>query len=105
MKDQESGMAINEDKEIYVNIVEALLFSSDTPLSVSKIREIVNELTPKEIEKAIESLNSHYQKTQRTFTIKEIAGGYQIFTLTVPWPNRQRSVSPLLKMRWKRYGV
>ena len=81
MKDQESGMASNEDKEIYVNIVEALLFSSDTPLSVSKIREIVNELTPKEIENAIESLNSHYQKTQRTFTIKEIAGGYQIFTL------------------------
>jgi segregation and condensation protein B len=74
-------MAISEENKVYVNIVEALLFASDSPLSVGKIREIVSELTPKEIEKAIESLNLHYQKTQRTFTIREIAGGYQIFTL------------------------
>jgi segregation and condensation protein B len=74
-------MSLSEDKKVYMNIVEALLFASDTPLTISKMREIVSELTPTDIKKAITSLNEQYEKTRRTFTIREIAGGYQIFTL------------------------
>jgi segregation and condensation protein B len=70
-----------EDKKVYENILEALLFSSDTPLSVSRIREIIPLLTPKEIATAIQSLNDSYRSSARTFEIREIAGGYQIFTL------------------------
>ena len=73
--------ASTEDKKVFVNILEALLFSSDTPLTTSRIREVIPLLTPKEIAAAIQSLNEHYRETARTFEIREIAGGYQIFTL------------------------
>ena len=75
------AVEFDQDKIAYVNIIEALLFASDTPLSVKKIREIVVEMTPKEVEKAIEYLNGQYKETHRTFTIKALAGGYQIFAL------------------------
>jgi segregation and condensation protein B len=74
-------MSRSEENDVYMNIVEALLFASDSPLTISKMREIVGELTPAEIKKAITALNDHYENNRRTFTIKEIAGGYQIFTL------------------------
>jgi segregation and condensation protein B len=73
--------ASTEDKKVFVNILEALLFSSDTPLTTSRIREVIPLLTPKEIATAIQSLNELYRETARTFEIREIAGGYQIFTL------------------------
>lgn len=70
-----------EDKKVFVNILEALLFSSNTPLSISRIREVIPLLTPKEIATAVQTLNENYRNTARTFEIREIAGGYQIFTL------------------------
>ena len=70
-----------EDKKVFVNILEALLFSSDAPLTTSRIREVIPQLTPKEIATAVQSLNEQYRDTARTFEIREIAGGYQIFTL------------------------
>ena len=73
--------ASTEDKKVFVNILEALLFSSDTPLSISRIREVIPLLTPKEITTAVQTLNENYRNTARTFEIREIAGGYQIFTL------------------------
>ena len=69
------------EKKVYVNILESLLFASEAPLTVSRIREIIPELKPKEIEEAVTNLNEQYQKGGRTFEIKEIAGGYQPFTL------------------------
>ena len=69
------------EKKVYVNILESLLFTSEAPLTVSRIREIIPELKPKEIEEAVTNLNEQYQKGGRTFEIKEIAGGYQLFTL------------------------
>jgi segregation and condensation protein B len=72
---------LNSDKKVYINILESLLFSSDAPLTVPRIREIIPELKPKEIEGAVTTLNEQYQKSGRTFEIREIAGGYQLFTL------------------------
>ncbi len=73
--------ASNEDKKIYYNVLEALLFSSETPLSAAKIREIVPALTTREIATAVQWLNETYRSSARSFEIREIAGGYQIFTL------------------------
>ena len=69
------------DKQVYVKILESLLFSSEAPLTITKIREIIPELKPKEIEQAVQTLNEQFQKSGRTFEIKEIAGGFQFFTL------------------------
>jgi len=62
------------------NIVEALLIATDVPLPLDKICEILNQ--PKEeVRKAIDDLNRDYVETGRAFEIKEIAGGFQIYTL------------------------
>ena len=72
---------VKADKKVYINILESLLFSSEAPLTIPKIREIIPELKPKEIQDAVNDLNDQYQKSGRTFEIKEIAAGYQLFTL------------------------
>jgi segregation and condensation protein B len=62
------------------NIVEALLIATDVPLVLDRIAEIVGQ-PPEEVRKAIEELNLEYKETGRAFEVKEIAGGFQIYTL------------------------
>jgi segregation and condensation protein B len=60
--------------------IEALLIATDEPLSMQKIAEIVN-VTQDDIRRYVDELNQEYQATGRAFEIKEIAGGFQIYTL------------------------
>jgi segregation and condensation protein B len=62
------------------NIIEALLISTDTPLSIDRIIEILN-ISREDIQKYIDELNREYQASDRAFEIKEVGGGYQIYTL------------------------
>lgn len=62
------------------NIVEALLIATDVPLALDRIAEIVGQ-PEAEVRKAIEELNLEYKDSSRAFEIKEIAGGFQIYTL------------------------
>lgn len=78
---QEIFSQIAEEKRPFVPVLEALIFSSDTPLNEQRIREIIPDFTPKEIQIAVEALNEHYRSSGRSFEIKSIAGGYQMFTL------------------------
>ncbi len=72
---------ISEEKRNFIPVLESLIFSSDSSLSVQRIREILPDFLPKEINNAIAYLNEEYRKTGRPFEIKEIAGGYQMFSL------------------------
>lgn len=67
---------MNSDK--LKEIVEVLIFASDTPISVKQIQGVIEEAKPKEIEKAAETLNIEYRETGRAFTIVQVAGGYQM---------------------------
>jgi len=60
------------------NIVEALLFASDTPITIQKIKEILEMDSVKDIRKGIDDLKTHYVKTDSAMTILEVAGGFQI---------------------------
>jgi len=62
------------------SIVEALVFASDEPLSIQRIRSILPHATAKEIRKAIEDLNSEYDSCGHAFTIEEVADGYRMYT-------------------------
>lgn len=62
------------------SIIEALLIAVDSPLPMVKIMEITN-LPEEDIRRLIEELNHQYRQTKRSFEIKEIAGGFQIYTL------------------------
>ena len=61
-------------------IIESLLFASDHPLTVQKIKTIVEDISTKEIKDCISVLNEDYKKINSSLIILEIAGGYQIVT-------------------------
>jgi len=60
-------------------VIESLLFATDTPLTLNKIKDIV-EVVSAEIKTQIEELNQEYQSQGRAFFIQEVAGGFQIRT-------------------------
>lgn len=64
----------------HVQIIEALLFASEKPLTESKVRSILEEGESFNLEAAIEDLNQHYTETDRAFFIMKVAGGYQLVT-------------------------
>lgn len=59
-------------------IIEALLFAAEKPLSLQKLHQFIPEVKPKEIETAIEELNHHY--LDHAFGIIKVGGGFQIVT-------------------------
>ena len=84
------------------NIVEALLFSAERPLSPKEMRTIFSEATDEEnpvaaeahrnvreaqIAAALEELKVEYDTQQRSFQLVEIAGGWRLMTRSeyAPW--------------------
>ncbi len=62
-------------------VIEAVLFASDEPLSEDRLANIV-EITPRQIKEHIQNLNNKYQQNNNAFRIEQIAGGYQMQTLS-----------------------
>ena len=60
--------------------VEAALFASDDPISLSKLHDLVPEAKPAEIREAVDALKSEYDSQGRAFSIEEIAEGVQVLT-------------------------
>ena len=71
----------------YKAIIEAVLFASDSPVPMGKIRAIVEKPDAKQIEEIIGQLNREYGNQERSFHIVEVAGGFQFATrpLYAPW--------------------
>jgi segregation and condensation protein B len=62
-------------------VIEAVLFASDSPLAASKMVSLLGVGTAREVKDYIESLNRRYEKEGASFRIEQIAGGYQMLTL------------------------
>jgi segregation and condensation protein B len=71
---------IPEEKKVLIPIIEALIFSYDAPLTTDKIRDVIPEITTNEIKNIVNLLNSEYKSAGRSFFIKNIANGFQMFT-------------------------
>lgn len=63
-----------------IQIIEALLFASDSPISAKKIKEIIAEISIPDIKKIISQINDNYLSSNSPLQIIEIAEGYQIVT-------------------------
>jgi segregation and condensation protein B len=61
-------------------IIEALLVSSEEPLSIEQIQQVTEGVSPSEIKDEIEQLKQEYIESQRSFKINEVAGGYLMAT-------------------------
>lgn len=73
--------------KIYNSIIEALIFSSDDPIPSSEIIKAIKEIdgsdteiTPKDVENAVEFLNEKYEDDEKSFNIKKIANGFAFGT-------------------------
>ncbi len=66
-------------KEEAKKIIEVLLFVSEKPLPIERITGVL-DMKNSEVVAIIGELNEEYTKTQRSFGILEVGGGYQILT-------------------------
>jgi segregation and condensation protein B len=85
----EAGAATNPQSEIpnppsaaptVESVIEAILFTTDEPLTDSRLASIV-ETSAKQVRESIDSLNARYTTNNNAFRIEQIAGGYQMLTL------------------------
>jgi len=58
-------------------IIESLLFSSDKPLTVGEIQSCLPDANNADIKSAIKVLQHEYESMARSFTLKEVAKGFQ----------------------------
>lgn len=62
------------------NAIESLIFISLEPLTMEKIKDVLQEFPPKEIEKAIAELLESYNSNERGIQIIQSGGGYLFST-------------------------
>ena len=76
---------LGEDSDVTVEtVIEAILFASDEPLTANRLIDIAEfNGGKKEIRQHIEALNEKYRQGNCSFRIEEIAGGFQMMTLSV----------------------
>jgi segregation and condensation protein B len=78
--DDEMSHAMQKEPTVE-SVIEAILFASDEPLSETRIADIV-ESGVKQIRQHIDNLNERYEVNNNAFRIEQIAGGYQMLTLS-----------------------
>jgi len=78
--DDEMSLAIQNEPTVE-SVIEAILFASDEPLSETRIADIV-ESGVKQVRQHIDNLNERYEVNNNAFRIEQIAGGYQMLTLS-----------------------
>jgi segregation and condensation protein B len=71
-------------------IVEAVLFASDAPLTAGEIARADESLDEDQVEAALDLLKAEYDDTNRSFQIVELAEGHQILTRTEFAPYLER---------------
>ena len=62
------------------SVIEAILFASDEPLTDSKLMNVAQISSTKQVKDCIDSLNVRYKEINSAFKIEKIAGGYQMMT-------------------------
>lgn len=68
-------------------IIEALLFASDKPVSINEMVQVLEDMDSTVVRDLVMNLKSEYESQNRSFTISEVAGGFQLFTdaYYAPW--------------------
>jgi len=60
------------------HIIESLLFVAEDPLTIEKLRTIMETVDAKEIREALQTLSEEYDERGGGFLLSEVAGGWQI---------------------------
>jgi len=76
------------------SVVEAVLFASDESLTATRLADVVGT-SVKQIREHVKNLNEKYRANNNAFRIEQIAGGYQMLTLS----SYNHWLSKLLRVR------
>ena len=78
----DSDLSDESDSEMTLeSVIEAVLFASDESLTSTRLANIT-ESTTKQVREHIKNLNKKYKANNSAFRIDQIAGGYQMLTLS-----------------------
>lgn len=69
-----------DDRSSLENIIECLIFVSKHPLTIQEISGFLKDVEKKEITAALDELQKRWEETGRSFTLSDVAGGYQFRT-------------------------
>jgi segregation and condensation protein B len=80
--------------------LEAILVAADEPLMPRRLASLMGISDLAEIRRLIRKLSSYYEQDGTAFQVKEIAGGYQLFTRPEfhPWISRVRQGTDELRL-------
>ena len=71
---------MNEPVSSPKQILEALLFAADEPLSARRLAGMLEDATPAFVTDLVHELNADYLRESRAFHVQEVAGGYRLVT-------------------------
>ena len=74
---------INGAEPNVASVLEAILFASDESLSPKRLVNIIGASSPGAVKQYIKKLNEKYKANGNSFRIEEIAGGFQMLTLSI----------------------
>ncbi len=60
------------------SVIEALIFACDVPLTFSRLKEIIGDITPEQFAADVKVLDNIYRESSRAFEIIEVGGGVQL---------------------------
>ena len=82
--------------ENYKAIIEALILTSETPLTLDKICAILNDIEKSEVKKTLQQLIAEYEERQSGIYLAEVAGGFQFRTRPElsPWVKKLKGTKP-----------
>lgn len=75
MSDEQNGQM-----EHIKGVIESLLFVSEKVVTLDQIKEVLPTVNTNELKRAIKELSDEYEEHKHGMLIKEIAGGYQMFS-------------------------
>jgi segregation and condensation protein B len=78
-------------------VIEALIFVSENPLSLERIKEVLPEVPKKDLQRLLSELMEDYRGAQRGFILTEVAEGYQFRTRPewADWIKKLKKTKPL----------
>ncbi len=87
--------------ENVMQALEAVIFSSEGPVTPARLRRVFRDLTPAKIAEAVHAINTQLDKEGRPYQIAEVAGGYQ-FRTRPEYGEVLRAAQPERKVRLSR---
>jgi segregation and condensation protein B len=87
------------------NIVLALLFAADEPLSARKIAATIEEVTTADVKQSIDALNARADTESWSIAIEPVAGGYRLATRPEYAPYVSRLYQGRRRFRLSRAGL